>query len=70
MAPLQEVTVAADSGSFVSLAGCEAQHDSLEIGRILRIPDPADNALYPGERLLDVPDFHFLAERYALGQRA
>ena len=70
MAPLQEVAVTADGGSFVGLAGCETQHDSLEIGRTLQIPHPADNALYPGLCLLDVPDFHFLAELYALGQRA
>ncbi len=60
----------ADGGGHIGLAGGEAQHDSLEIGRTLRIPHPADNALYARFGFLEVPDFHFLAERDALGQCA
>ncbi len=60
----------ADGGGHVGLAGGEAQHDSLEIGRTLKVPHPADDALYPGLRFLEVPDLHFLAERDALGQCA
>ena len=79
MAPLQKVTVATDSGSFVGFAGSKAKHDSLDFkakhdsldfGGILRLDHPTDNALYPSFSFLDVPDLHGLAKRFALRQRA
>ena len=70
MAPLQKVAVTADSGGLVRLAGGKTQHDSLKIGRALRIPHSTDNAHCSGSCLLDLPDFHFPAERYTLGQRS
>ena len=66
--PLQEVAVTTDGGSLVRLAGCEAQHESLKTRRILRILHCADNALNAGSCLLDVPDLHFFAKRYARWQ--
>jgi len=70
VAPLQKVAVTTDGGGRIGLAGGETQHHSLEIGCVLRISHSADNALYARLGLLEVPDFHFLAERDALGQRS
>lgn len=70
MAPLQKVAVTADSSGLIRLAGGKAQHDSLDIGRTLRIPHRADSAHCSGPCLLDLPYLHFPAERYVLGQRS
>ena len=66
--PLEDVAVSADSDRFVALAGSEAEHDGLGVGRVLGPDRPADYALDTGQCLLDVPDLHFLAELHALRQ--